>query len=596
MKNTYNKIVGGLLLFVLIMASFTSKAQNFELQEDFTITDINGETHNLYEYLDEGKTVFVELFATWCSSCWSHHQQGYFKELWELRGPEGTNDVMILMIEEDLNTAEAGIYGDGSFGDWTAETPYPIFNITTAEEDNIFSPSSYPTFYTITPNRVITEFEGVHFINNYVDIVEAALPVATQDSEIAILAYNGDTEYCESLNTAITIQNLGLMPLNLAEIVVRNESNEEVAVFGWQGNLNTYEIETISLDAFDFDVAMQNLTFEAIPSGNGVGNYSNLTVGFERPTTTSDTINLEITTDNFGFETYWAVLNENNEIVADGGNPEVGLNGGGLQTISSGGYESNATFNEEIILEANQCYSFVVIDDYADGICCNNGNGFFRLTTPNGELLHINDGEFTDRFELTFKVSGETEPEEPEEPENPEEPEEDILAASFSYEIEGNTVIFTNLSTGSAIENYTWSFGDGYYDFSAEPAAHTYGGPGEYPVSLYISNASGSAYFSETIVIGSDAATDISDIEKINNFTISSIGNGQLIQFTSERPDNANISIVNALGQVINSRNVAINQGENQLIMDTNYLPNAWYAVVLSTEKSKFVRRFLQVK
>ena len=29
---------------------------------DFTITDSDGETHNLYDALDAGKTVFVDLF------------------------------------------------------------------------------------------------------------------------------------------------------------------------------------------------------------------------------------------------------------------------------------------------------------------------------------------------------------------------------------------------------------------------------------------------------------------------------------------------------------------------------------------------------
>jgi len=32
---------------------------------DFTITDIAGNTHNLYDILDEGKPVLLELFAVW---------------------------------------------------------------------------------------------------------------------------------------------------------------------------------------------------------------------------------------------------------------------------------------------------------------------------------------------------------------------------------------------------------------------------------------------------------------------------------------------------------------------------------------------------
>ena len=39
--------------------------------QDFTVTDQFGEVHNLYNYLDEGYTVILDVSATWCGPCWS---------------------------------------------------------------------------------------------------------------------------------------------------------------------------------------------------------------------------------------------------------------------------------------------------------------------------------------------------------------------------------------------------------------------------------------------------------------------------------------------------------------------------------------------
>ena len=46
---------------------------------DFTVTDINGETYRLYDLLDSGYTVVIDLNATWCGPCWSYHEAGHLR-------------------------------------------------------------------------------------------------------------------------------------------------------------------------------------------------------------------------------------------------------------------------------------------------------------------------------------------------------------------------------------------------------------------------------------------------------------------------------------------------------------------------------------
>ena len=67
------KIKAFIFVLCLFLSAFNSSAQqaNFNgtgTAPDFTLTDMNGDTHHLYSYLDSGKTVVLKLMSVFCGA------------------------------------------------------------------------------------------------------------------------------------------------------------------------------------------------------------------------------------------------------------------------------------------------------------------------------------------------------------------------------------------------------------------------------------------------------------------------------------------------------------------------------------------------
>src|SRR5690606_3948614 len=93
-------------------------------------------------------------------------------------------------------------------------------------------------------------------------------------------------------------------------------------------------------------------------------------------------VKVEIKTDNYGNETYWRILNSDGVKVAEGGNDIVENNYGTGNVPPTSGpdtYSPNTIYNIEVNLDASDCYTFEIFDYYGDGMCCQYGNGYFKI-------------------------------------------------------------------------------------------------------------------------------------------------------------------------------------------------------------------------
>ena len=139
--------VAGLSTSVASLTAQTSLATAV----DFTVTDLDGQQHQLFEYLDAGKHVCIDFFAHWCSNCATSASN--FTEAFHAFGcNEG--DVIFLGIELEGSQAQVEAFETSHAGD----NPPPVASGADgggAAVHASYGPSSFPTGILIAPNRDI---------------------------------------------------------------------------------------------------------------------------------------------------------------------------------------------------------------------------------------------------------------------------------------------------------------------------------------------------------------------------------------------------------------------------------------------------------
>lgn len=207
----------------------------------------------------------------------------------------------------------------------------------------------------------------------------------------SMVAYDGPSgDFCDTLvfSPAVLIQNLGFDTLLTAQIELTDNVGSVLQGFDWSGGIAPGKVERIEMNPIT--MAQSTLLRAEIKAINGTADsfeFSNNTqFSLSRNLAVVPNLQVTIRTDNYGYETFWALLNEAGAVIASGGNTKVGLNGGGAQVAAAGdpgAYGNNQTINSSVVLPAGGCYTLVVVDDYADGF----PNGYFRVAVVGGPIL-----------------------------------------------------------------------------------------------------------------------------------------------------------------------------------------------------------------
>ncbi|HEY3385475.1 MAG TPA: hypothetical protein VGK46_03130, partial [Saprospiraceae bacterium] len=148
-------------ILLIIASTATSSAQESKRGLDngsnvpgITVLDLDRKYHNVFDYLDQGKFVVLDLFWVKCEPCWEYYNTGKLQAVHTTLGPDGTDQVRVLSIESE-GSSEACLNGNctGSYGNFVELANYPV--ATSSLLGSMFDLESYPAYYLLYPNRTL---------------------------------------------------------------------------------------------------------------------------------------------------------------------------------------------------------------------------------------------------------------------------------------------------------------------------------------------------------------------------------------------------------------------------------------------------------
>ena len=408
-----------LLSGLLFLGALAGNAQlNNVTAPDFTVTDINGGTHTLSEYLNDGKIVIMDISAAWCGPCWSFHNSHALNNLYNSYGPGGSDEVVVLFVEGDWRTPLENIYGTGTStnynpprppqGDWTEGTDYPIIN-----DDNLaasYQIQAYPTLFAICPN------DGKVYEINTGDlgsIVEqmtekcGSTPVGLE-GYAQVKAY--DRQSCDATgdmpviitNTGSTINNATVQLSKNGE-VVSTETFDVTITPGQDGQVIFNDLDFTETENYQATLTMVN---GAAPLSDAEYLTTETVTGGINPlsSTSFNNIKVSVTIDYYPGDIQWFIINSSGEIV------------------HQQAYQTSARLTTQVhnieLPEGIECYTFYVYDMYGDGMNYTGAQttgsyddfGFEIVSGGDfagNELIYEHDGGYAQIYEEgLFKTNG----------------------------------------------------------------------------------------------------------------------------------------------------------------------------------------------
>lgn len=243
-------LMKNVLLVLTLVLYIQSNAQlpDGSVAPDFTLEDIvDTNSYNLYSYLNQGKTVFIEIFAAHCPSCWAYHEANIMKDLYNAYGPDGTDEVMVFALEYDQYNFYEHFIGIGdpwnTAGNWLEGTPYPIFDVEGADRSVFtdYDVQFYPLIFKVCPNKLTERMSTSLSVSELYQKVQECPPLSVEEQILDGKVYINQSskslviENYSDVNSVDVVNLQGQTVLSLSEmengIVSLNYLNSGVYLF-----------------------------------------------------------------------------------------------------------------------------------------------------------------------------------------------------------------------------------------------------------------------------------------------------------------------------------------------------------------------------
>jgi thiol-disulfide isomerase/thioredoxin len=374
MKNFY-----ALIFSLLLATGLSAQLADGTQMPDVTLTDINGNTHRLKDYLDSGKVVILDIFATWCGPCWFLHTNHVLADLHAQYGPDGTDQLVIFSIEGDATTSHDNLLGIGPInetqGDWVTGVEYNIVENTTIPAT--FGLSYWPTMYIIRPSGAMLLANDFFFQNIADPTFDYVYDAAFRDAnDAALTATYSTTYFCGAYQQGSFIarlQNMGTDTLTSA--LVELFINGELArTKDWTGSLTEFKTANVNMTGLSItessDLELRVSSPNAMP--DLVTSDNTYTWEVIEPSA-HQTAKLVITTDFWPTEISWNIKDANGTTI--------------VSSAALGTLACDQTYEQEFPVTADGCYTVTIADQYGDGLLNGpvNPASHSCTSTPNGQ-------------------------------------------------------------------------------------------------------------------------------------------------------------------------------------------------------------------
>lgn len=338
----------------------------------FTLTDINGNEYRLYDYLKEGKPVIIDFSAAWCPPCWDQHQSEVLQTIYETYGPNGTDELMVFMIESDPENTTDHLYGlaGPSMGNWVEGTPYPIIDLPDRAVGEAYLQFAYPTIYLICPDfRVAGNMWTPEWSMDYVmDQIAACGGTTPPANDVIVHSYQRNAEDCYTADLFAKIINGGTDPLTEASIKVSRDGSD-LMTYEWTGNLGLGEEEEILIEGLELMPNENDFQLSLVDSDEDETNNAIDIPYLKAPDAVQELV-VFLGADEFVEEdsTQWRIENENGEVVAE-----------------SGLLTNNEYTETTVTLPGTGCHTFIITDKGENGLT---GTGFVVVSDIDDRLIY----------------------------------------------------------------------------------------------------------------------------------------------------------------------------------------------------------------
>lgn len=230
--------------------------------------------------------------------------------------------------------------------------------------------------------RVPISFTGLTTTNN------AQVVTVTQEDNICT----------NSITPTFTLKNMGNAVMTTAEVSY-SVNGGTAQTYTWNGNLAPLSSVDVTLPSISFTLNPTNTVNVTVTNVNGTTDddpsNNNGSANFNQTPSQSATVNLtlNLVQDRYGDEITWKFFDAAGVQIAAGGPYAIlPANGTLLHT-------------HNVVVPAQGCYRFVIIDSYGDGINSGFGVGSATVLDGTGAQVYFTNGQYTFQAARNFDVT-----------------------------------------------------------------------------------------------------------------------------------------------------------------------------------------------